>query len=206
MHIVGYHATDVDSVDPIKKHINIKMHDWINDLGNGFYCYVGEENLIDKKCGFNSPQENAQCYYSSVHKQNISKMSILKIECELNEENILNLSDLDNLANLNQSMHIFKKKALNKVFKCLHQSAKKEKGRRNRMVVDGFYIEEYINMLNDDDKIDDIDAVMMMTATDFDYCGYKKCRTHLLNGCELCIRNTECITSIKEMNSNAKRI
>lgn len=202
MEIVGYHATKKKNVSSIKNNICIKKESaWKNDLGDGFYCYVDEKDIMGKSLNFDDPKENAKKYYESGKNNKAKYMAILEIKGEFNERRILNLSKLDVLSMFNKFKKDLKQEALTKIskdFKIIREEVSEaydtNDPRARRGVVDGFFIDRYLNIMKT--KGYEVEAVMMLTASDFYYLDNHKWRVQIPNGCELCIKKLSCIKSI----------
>lgn len=203
MKVVGYHATKDYNVQSIMNRVLIKNNGWKNDLGNGFYCYIDEENIIGQELNFDSPEKNAEKYYKGGKNNDLDKMAILKIECSFDnyKEDVLDLTDPETLASFNLFVKYAKEIALEdapKDFDIISEisaafNSKNPSSRRG--VVDGFFIDRYIEFWGENK----IKAVIMVTATDFDYIDNHKWRVHIPNGCELCIKDISCIRDIHKL-------
>lgn len=196
MDVIGYHASKARLED---NNIQILKHNWPNDLGKGFYCYIDEKKAINRSLGFDSPKKNAEKYYLSLfHKK--KKMKMYEVRCQIKDNRILNLSDPYYLKKYSEFLKRIEKISLDYI----SEIGKEVSGRTHRGVIDGFFIENFIKVIEKQNKsIQRVEAVIMITATDFSYKiiknKIKKYRTQIPNGCELCIREKECIKKITKV-------
>lgn len=180
----------------------IKKHKWKNDLGDGFYCYIDEQEIIGKSC-FDSPKENAKKYYANGKGNELSQRVILRVECSFNnyEKEVLDLTNLDTLSSFNKfvkyAMEIAEEHPNGddnfNIIRKISLASNRSDARARRGVVDGFFIDNYIKFV---DREKAIKAVVKTTATDFGYINNQKWKSQVDNGCEMCIKDISCICNI----------
>ena len=208
MEIVGYHASRKKGFENVHDGtvIQIKTHKWVNDLGNGFYCYVDEKDAVNCNLGFDTPKRNAEKYCLSFPGVSQKNIELFKIKSQFKDGSVLNLSDPNILRQYSEFISDLDRVGQSQII----NAGKINDGRAHRAVIDGFFIEKFIDFIENQTKengneIQKVSAVIMVTATDFDFKikknNNRKYRTHIPNGCELCIREKDCIKEVTKIGN-----
>lgn len=176
MKLVGYHGTNKHCENKILSegfkitkflHEVDKTQEMPGDLGNGIYAFTIDE--------FSDPLENAKDFALTYRVDNCEDLSILSLEANVEENNLLDFDDLENLKLFNN----YKKKATaraEKIFQSVVNNNSKKRDNR-----DGIYIELLIKRYTIPCKV-----IKKRTYTSFHNEAKK---SNMVNGTELCIRD-----------------
>lgn len=176
MKLTGYHGTSkhcereiLDKGFKITKFLHEvnKKQEMPGDLGNGIYAFINDE--------FSDPVKNASDFALTYRVTAVEELSILSLEADLEENNLLDFDDLTNLKLFNTFKNRANARAKN-IFKSVNNNTAKNRDNR-----DGIYIELLIQSHRIPCK-----AVKKRTYTRF-HDEAKK--SNMDNGTELCIRD-----------------
>lgn len=176
MKLIGYHGTSkqcekeiLDQGFKITKFLHEvdKKQEMPGDLGNGIYAFIKDE--------FSDPLQNAHNFALTYRVKEVGDLSILSLEVDVEENNLLDFDDLENLKSFNKFKNRTSVRA-ESIFKSVNNN--NAKNRDNR---DGIYIELFIQRFRIPCK-----AVKKRTYTKF-HDEAKK--SNMDNGTELCIRD-----------------